>query len=330
MPQRGTILLIAGCVSVAIAAIVFFANGHFEQIQNASVRNAETGISASLLTGTTSPKDEPNTEPQAAGEALPIRDLIVFKERDPVDLSGYPEDYEALKGMALDGDVWAAFVLADWLGLCEHTAPPRSRADLSEEIDRFQQTHTVESYSGGETQYMRIDVVVGTADVTSAVVQSMIDKFERCNHVSTETRQESEQWLAFAIELERNPTFLLKLAHGKSDDVAEALYIEAWNKGASGALLQLYRTYQARYETGEVPTNDVRAFAHFLAWSEIERARKIRLGQPANILNRLFDQQVNRARLKLSEYESMEAEALARKLIVENENCCFISTRSSQ
>lgn len=234
--------------------------------------------------------------------------------RKPVprlSMEGPPaEVYARLRDMAIEGDVEAAFRLWTMLDSCQFAY--EKSEDLQSALNTLSQTQSVKLPEMDEAKYV--------GDKSAKTYEEALRlSFEHCRGVTDEMKAEKTGWLKQASDV-GYPLAMMNYSDVEKG-YASAMDLETrrWQAGDSAAMLKLYELYQEKYISGEMPDNNIIAYAHLLVYRQISEKK---WGPNSRRMEGLLPQfEIATALMRPNELEA--ASALARDLIESNPNCCF-------
>jgi len=246
----------------------------------------------------------------------------VIWRRPEVDTEFLPEPYarhhEDLVSRAQQGDTVAALSLHEMLGYCQSAYV--SEARLNEALEILHQTHRF------KTPDLPEPVLLAKPEKIPHFEANLIRDFQRCKDLEREDIDNREQWLKVAATGDSTGARLKYGSTIEDHKVALPYFESAWEMGDIEALTLMASIYRHQYNTGEVPTDNVRAYAMYLAYAQLLDATmgprsghgQIAARQVARVQSNLADRAS-----ELQQHEIEEAIKIAITTVEDNKACCF-------
>lgn len=239
------------------------------------------------------------------------RPLLRYGDADSIN------NFDKLSEAALDGDGASAFRLKELITGCE--TAPQSDSELAAIVDQLQQTHTfVPPGSDEPVRFHRAE------DVAIAIEQRR-SSYELCKALTPAQKENPQMWMDLAVELGYSPAILERAQETQNTQEAIELSRMAWESGDAYGLYLLSSHYQKNYESGAVPTDNVRSYAALFAFTKITVAGMTGHGHgriSSRIVER-YERTLDEATAELLPRELEEAISIAKAIITSNPNCCF-------
>jgi len=248
--------------------------------------------------------------------------LHVTWRRAKYDIEPLPEPYDQLYkdlvARAQHGDTKAALSLHEMLGRCQSAHV--SEARLNEAIEILHQTHRLMTPAFDEPQRL------AKPEKAPHFEEELIRNFQRCKGLTRKDIDDRNQWLEIASTGNSTRAKLMYGSTIEDHKVALPHFESAWEMGDIEALPLMASIYSHQYSTGEVPTDNVRAYAMYLAYAQLLDAT---MG-PRSGHGQIAARQVARVQLSLADraselkqHEIEEAIDIAITTVRDNKACCF-------
>lgn len=245
------------------------------------------------------------------GEFVPVNWWVgesAFHERYP-----YDEKFLELQKLARNGNAHAAFSAFGILDAC--ASEPNSIEQVEERVNQLRQAMN-------EFRKTEYDSEVMSNDELEQRIEQIRSSFAACGRIPSNEIEDREALLRQAAAGDVTDAMnWLGMSTSNHDEAVDVLQ-RSWSMGSFKVLEHLGWRYQQSFATYREPSEKVRAIATLYLYALLlENAQSLKSREPNSLSADAWDV-VERYARRFEQSAIQEAIALAKSMIIENENCC--------